>query len=413
MKRSLGNYLIAVLVIAIFFRVGFLCLSQRVLLLQAVFNIGDTMGYDQLARNILESASFRFATGQATAFRMPGYPVFLAAVYSIWDSKLAVQLVQILFDVLTIWVVYAVTRETTHQRFIWCVAPLFVAVNPLLIITSLTLIPETLTTAILAVAVWISVRLLHVSSLRSRMGLTALLFLTITGGIYLKPTVATVSIFAAAMLFTFFGRQNNWRQALRTLGIAAGVTVIALSIWIVRNYVVTETFVPLTTSTGANLYGGNNPEANGGYVSNLPYVLPGMTEIESNTVLTRRAIDWIMANPVRFLALLPRKAARHWSPVAFGTAEDSPLPNIVRSVAILVFDVLYLLVFLGWLTLVRSERQWEAAALLLVPLALFVPSLVIFGATRFALPSFPELAILAALGITQLWERLKWVRQPR
>jgi hypothetical protein len=411
MKRNFDNYLAVVLATTAFLRVGLLVLSQNVLSLQTALRLPDTIGYDQLAKNILESACFCLTTGQATAWRMPGYPVFLATIYSISNSKLAVQLVQILFDVLTVWIVYVITHEITPQKIVWYITPVLVAINPLLIITSLILISETLTTAVLAVAVWILIRLLHVSSPQGRLWLTTLLFLTLTGGVFLRPTILFVSVFTATMLFIFFGRQDNWGQTARVVGIALSVTVITLSPWIIRNYSVMNAFVPLTTSSGTNFYGGNNPLADGGYVSDLPYILPGMTEIESNKVLTRKAVDWVTSNPVQFLTLLPRKATRHWSPIAFGTTGEFPLPGTIRLIANFVFEIFYLMVFLGGFKLIRSRHHWEALALLLVPLTLFVPSLITFGASRFAFPSFPELAILAVIGITQLLEGLTWVRK--
>jgi hypothetical protein len=132
------------------------------------------------------------------------------------------------------------------------------------------------------------------------------------------------------------------------------------------------------------------------------FVLPGMSEVESNAALTQKALGWIKTHPRQFLSLLPLKAGRHWSPIAFHVAGEYPLPRGLRIAAITLFLVLYMLVILGCGTLVRQGKPWTAATLLVAPLGLLIPSLIGSGATRFALPSFPQLAVLASVGIAQL-----------
>jgi hypothetical protein len=45
-----------------------------------------------------------------------------------------------------------------------------------------------------------------------------------------------------------------------------------------------------------------------------------------------------------------------------------------------------------------------------MPLVLLLLSLIAFGAARFALPAFPALALLAAIGVETLWQhRANWL----
>ncbi|HEX3101617.1 MAG TPA: hypothetical protein VHQ01_07495, partial [Pyrinomonadaceae bacterium] len=64
---------------------------------------GDGVVYARVARNILEQgvySSDEEAPFKPTYFRMPGYPIFLAGVYSVFghENNTAVRIVQAVFD---------------------------------------------------------------------------------------------------------------------------------------------------------------------------------------------------------------------------------------------------------------------------------------------------------------------------
>ena len=64
---------------------------------------GDGVVYSQLAKNILEQNVYSVdaqAPFTPTLIRLPGYPLFLAAVYSVFghDNNTAVRIVQAVFD---------------------------------------------------------------------------------------------------------------------------------------------------------------------------------------------------------------------------------------------------------------------------------------------------------------------------
>src|ERR1700693_5869659 len=69
------------------------------------FYAGDTKFYDELARNLLDHGVYGlFVTGQLTPvdMRMPGYPVFLAGLYTAFGRTIkAVMVVQACIDLIT------------------------------------------------------------------------------------------------------------------------------------------------------------------------------------------------------------------------------------------------------------------------------------------------------------------------
>src|SRR5947208_13574573 len=64
---------------------------------------GDSIGYEQIARNVLEQHVYTHveeAPYEPTNVRLPGYPLFLAAIYSVFGhtNNTAVRVVQALVD---------------------------------------------------------------------------------------------------------------------------------------------------------------------------------------------------------------------------------------------------------------------------------------------------------------------------
>ncbi|MBC7077136.1 MAG: hypothetical protein H5T92_02330 [Synergistales bacterium] len=161
-------------------------------------------------------------------------------------------------------------------------------------------------------------------------------------------------------------------------------------------------FIPLTTSNGVNLLGGNNPESDGGYVFSGPYVLPNMSESDSDREYTRRAMDWIRSNPASFAKLLPSKAARFLWPLSLGTSGYIVVPRTISVLVLSITLAFYGFAVFGMWQLAVKKRFWETALLLTPFVSLSLISLLTFGASRFSLPAFPTLAVLASLGLEGL-----------
>ncbi len=376
-----------------FARLVALSLYARIPQLLRLVEGGDALDYVQLARN-LASGVFRFDGGTATAYRMPGYPMVLAALDAVGSHPLAVQVVQILVDAIVVASVYVMTKRLTANPTIAVVAAAFVAVNPILIATSISVYPETLAIGCVTEAEFA----LLSGRLRGAAGAAMAAALGI--GLYLKPSLA---ILAGAMCLCF-----AWRYWPREKRINRRIVVALLPFvllagmlapWVVRNARVFHAFVPLTTSAGINLYGGNNPQADGGFVWSGPYVLPGMSEVDSQREFSQRARSWISDNPTAFAVLLPAKAGRFLWPLAFSISGVVSLPS-VAFIAVLLGTVLFWgLVALGIRRLLLCGQAWQAAILILPQVTLLAVSLVTYGGTRYSLPAFPCLAILAASGM--------------
>ena len=377
---------------ALAIRLAILLIYPSLSFLQRLVEGTDAAGYMQLAQNILQNQAFHFDRSGPTAYRIPGYPLFLVPTYAFWQNPLLAQVIQILADGLTVLLTYQIGKLLSRSPLIPLLAVAITAFNPLLAITAIAIRPETLTITLGALAIWLLLK--YPDSLRA--GLLVAMALAAT--VYLKHSmtaVALVFLLAFGLRYLLNHEPTSRIAAVTPLL----VVIISLAPWVVRNAMVMEAFIPLTTSNGSNLYGGNNPQANGGYVSAEPYVLPNISEVESDRIFTQRAIDWIRANPSAFLALLPAKAARLIWPLAFGTSRSIEVPRIIFAGLLIIVLAFYTFVLYGAGQLAATGQWWALFLLATIPVALLLFSLLTFGAARFWLPAFPALAVLASIAV--------------
>jgi hypothetical protein len=385
--------LLAILGAAFVVRVGLLAIYPSLPLVQWLVEGTDAVGYMQLSQNLLWTQSFHFDGGAATAFRVPGYPIVLVFTYALWQNLLPTQILQIAVDVLTVFVTYQIAKQISDSPVTPLLAAAVVALHPLMAVTSLSFRPETLAVFFLALAILLLLR----SPNSIRTGVVAALLLTVA--VYLKH----ILIAAAIVFLLAFAVRLLLVSGLKRVQLAAWMPLLILALlltpWVARNFVALGAFVPLTTSSGSNLYGGNNPQADGGFVSAEPYVLPHVTEVESDRIFTERAISWIQSNPLAFAKLLPLKIARLFWPLSLGTSRSVEVPGIVFSLILVITLTFYSLVLYGSWRLAMARRYWELLLLSTIPLTLVLFTLLTFGAARFLLPAFPVLAVLASKSV--------------
>jgi hypothetical protein len=398
-NRKFSTFAFLIL-ISILPRLVLLLFYREIPQLQLLIEGGDAIGYKQLAQNLILNGEFRFDDGTLTAFRMPGYPLLLAVTYVPWQTPLPTQALQIVVDVLTVLVVFEIGRNVTDSLIVPFLAAIVIALNPIMIISAISLYPETISILSICIGILLLLRFPHSTK---AVGAASLV---LTLGVYMKPTL----ILVALVLFIIYSVNNIYNRELGTAQLRIllpfFIMPVLLTPWVVRNILLMEAFVPLTTSNGVNLYGGNNPQADGGYIFAGPYILPDMSERESDDEFTRRAVEWIKANPADFMKLLPAKAARFLWPLSLGTSGNITLPLIVFAMILSVTVIFYGLVLLGTLKLYNTGFAYETALLLTPFLCLLISSLLTFGAARFALPAFPFLAVFASLGFQEILVRM-------
>jgi 4-amino-4-deoxy-L-arabinose transferase-like glycosyltransferase len=402
-----------------------LALAARLLyalLLPAPPVISDASGYDAAARRLLATGSYAFPVGQAlwsedrfrddawgtytrmpaNAWSMPGYTVFLAAVYRFSGTGAgrftAVRCVQALLGTLTVALVFALADALLGRRAAW-VAFALNAFYPPSVWAAQVLLTETVFTLLLlsqvAIMVWAA---------RSRRPIAyVLLGVATAAATYARP----VALLVPGLLLAF----EAWRwlrspAARRTIGRQAAcfgvlglATAAMLAPWWLRNQRIYGVFM-LTTSASVL------PRVQGELlVRRLPipdqsyaqYALPALTANDDRlyAIGVAKRIHAIMPPS----SAVDRSAAREERLRLLGRALTLPFTQNLDKPPILSWRVMMqvLILALAGLGVWRHRRRAEVL-LLLAAVPAYIVLLhweIAMLLPRYLYPAMPFLLILA------------------
>ena len=208
----------------------------------------DGRVYSQIARNVLEQHVYSIesqAPYTPTLIRLPGYPLFVAAIYSIFGhgNNTAVRVVQAVLDTITCaliaWVVFAWTRKQRAAMIALALA----AVCPFTAIYVATILTE-VPTNFLAVAMVLTTTFAFQATLRKR----AITWWIVTGliagiAVLFRPDSG---LFAAAIGLTLMlSSLRRFREATLYAAVFSIAFCLVLVPWTVRNRRLFHVFQPL------------------------------------------------------------------------------------------------------------------------------------------------------------------------
>lgn len=443
------NKLVVVLLLAILVRLAFLFLFADTLAFDDQTEIHGSLAYDTLATNLLQTGVYGMVPGVPDASIPPLYSYVLALVYAtVGRGFIQIALFHICLDLLSMILLYEIGRRLFREGTLWkdpigewvgTLAVLFYALYPYLIFQNLTLID----TAFFMLTFFAFV--LSVIVLRGRQPLDKItLLLALLSGLILGLSTLARPItpfFAILVAVWFLFRLSLWQTLLRLIPVAI-LSVITLIPWTIRNYEVYDAFVPMSITSGANLWQGNSkwtvPVFKAGY--DVQWTEPEINELESKDWKSREADSERFALAFKYLQehadqipdLLLTKFLIHWSIELAprhnpqpgqrwelseqgdllilndsgdmvglsesNTSYDSGLLNdIGRPLHTLYFGSLLLLAILGF---ILSIKQWREVSLLwFVQISMTLVYLIFHPATRYRVPTDPLLFLFSAFTV--------------
>ena len=143
------KFLLGIIVVAAILRVGTIALFHPPL-------ISDDKDYDAIARSLVHGDGFTL-DGNPTAYRLPGYPLLLAATYAVFgDSKTPIRMLQVAADVISCLLLFGIGKKMFSEK-VGLLAAAILALFPIQILYVSHLMTETIFTTILLLIVWIVV----------------------------------------------------------------------------------------------------------------------------------------------------------------------------------------------------------------------------------------------------------------
>ena len=389
--------------------------------------VTDAIDYDRTAATLLDTGSWPTsevfsAPHGPTAYRPPGFPLALAAVYGIvgtgdaqtrWDAG---RVLEALLGALAVALIGAIAARLWGRGAALIAAGIAAVYPPLLLVGS-SLLSEPLFIALILGAVLATLRHREDGGLRWAAiagALIGLCALTRGNGIALAlPLALAVST----------GRPR--RRALRAPLTLLAVCALTLVPWTLRNARTLHSFVPLSTETGYVL-AGTYTAATQHSAADPAFWMPPRAEVAAvlsraprdneaqvSSRLESRAIEYIRAHP----GSLARTA--YWTALRLldltGTGFERALapfegfPRGLTEWSVYGFWLLALLAIAGAFT--RAARA-APRALWGCPAVLLASMLLLFGTTRYRAPADPFLVMLAALALEAGHRRLRRSRLP-
>ena len=209
----------------------------------------DGRVYSQIARNMLEQHVYSIesqAPYTPTLIRLPGYPLFIAAIYSIFGhgNNTAVRVVQAVLDTITCALIAWVVFEWSRKRWATMIALALAAVCPFTAIYVATILTE-VPTNFLAVAMVLTTTFAFKATTRKRV----LMWWIVTGllagiAVFFRPDSG---LFAAAIGLTLMvSGLRKFREATLQAAVFSLAFCLVLVPWTIRNRRLFHVFQPLS-----------------------------------------------------------------------------------------------------------------------------------------------------------------------
>lgn len=219
-------------------------------------------------------------------------------------------------------------------------------------------------------------------------------------GIYSKGSLSVLPPIVIALFCLL--NTKKLRYSIKILLLSCIIYLLLMSLWWVRNYYIFDKFVPFTTSSGANLYLGANPNNKFGgihwtYDVEIDFVekTNNLTdEVLINNIYKERALSFISSNPDRYLELMWLKFKRFYS-ITFNAEKYNTL--FYNLLSIFSYGVVLCLAII---TIVYQYNNFNKLSAIYLFIGYFTLLHIIFIASiRYRLPIDMFLIILSSFSI--------------
>jgi len=368
----------------------------------------DELEYDSYAWNVAQGRGYRGISPDVadkehlTAYRPPGTSLAWAGVYRLFGHRYAA--VRVLHGIVgagTILLVFWIGQRC-FGRSVGLLAAGVYTVWPTSLLYSSALMSEPLGTFWLMGYVVASLSFAGQPS-----GSRALWAGLLLGfAILTRPNAGLMVPLACLWAYQFRGHP---RILVLTLAIPV-VSLLVLAPWAYRNYVVFDTFIPLSTGGGDVFLGANNSVVATDPIYYGYWIWPGQiaeyqnalrplnNEIERDRVARKLALRWLKDNRDKWWYLVHSRARRGWTPVLLPRS-----PKLYRLAMLLSWAPVLILMLVSFFpTLIDSLRKGHPGWLLhLVILHVVAGSIVFWGSSRFRYPIEGLCIILSC--VTMVW----------
>jgi len=261
----------------------------------------DAFEFHTLAKNLSEGRGFTL-DNIPTAYRAPGYPLFLAVLYKLFGPNILIgQIAQAGLETIQCFLLFLLGRKL-FSSLAGLISACFWAAFPVSVIQSNFLMPEPLFILLMGTALVI----IFSNYFKSYTGKISL-GLIIGCGSLIKPFFILAPF---SLLFWMILKKTALKEIIDTISIVSIVAALTISPWLIKN--ISQFNKPMISSNGGiNFWIGNNPDATGGFrfqSVNNPFDSIS-SEIDRDRVGYQLGLKFIKEQPIKAITLLPKKLA--------------------------------------------------------------------------------------------------------
>jgi 4-amino-4-deoxy-L-arabinose transferase-like glycosyltransferase len=206
-----------------------------------------------LAQNIAAGNGVSLGDGPPTAFRVPLYPMFLAALTLGHHTFLPIIIAQSLIGAGTVLCAALIARDLFGNPAA-VIAAVLTAIYPYYLVHDTALQETSLYTFLMALAIVLLLRVRRSGSIPAAIGAGVAL----GAAVLTRANLAPVALLAPVWLALAGGSHAvPWQRRLRVAIICAGVCMLTVTPWLIRAYQLTGS-ITLSTQNGFFLWVGNN-----------------------------------------------------------------------------------------------------------------------------------------------------------
>lgn len=399
-ENILNRKLLFVIIAAALLRVAFILITVD------LYNT-ETWEYGAIAENIYNGKGFSFFYEQdnsilykysqaskpfISAYMPPGYPFLIVPFYSIENITVRnglILLLNIFADIFSVLLIYLLIKNKINEYTALIAAFIFACLPEIIFLASkvgtgsLYICLSLFLFYLLEKTNHNKIQLIQIGTLLSFM-------------VYLRSETILLLILISFYLM--------YKKQIKSGIIITGIVITALMPWQIRNYTAFDTFVPLTTSSGLNLYRGNNPEYPGSWgeekmslkKANLPNNYS--FEIKMNKFYTEEAVNFILNNKIKSVGFIFQKLFNLYFIDWHDKRACHPLYLISHFTLLLLF-------ILGLIKYFRNNKKFDS-------LLIFIVFYSITCAVFFALPRYQTMMKPAMIPFAAYFIALIYKKQP-
>lgn len=363
------------------------------------------VGYE-IADNLLNGKGYfmKYASlAPLYSFRPPLYPIFLFFIFSLFGKNpLIVRIIYIMLNTLTAYFTYKIGKKIFNHS-VGIISSFIVLLYPPLIYLSGWLGPEAIVIFLLTLTVY----LIFVSSEKPILKNLVLLSLLICLSSYCRSFSLGLTPFL--ILSYFINVKQN--KIKRTLQIVLFI-ILFISPWLIRNFIIHKRIV-FHTDIGLALYAANNPDVltygeADFYIDSVIVNSEKMGEIERDSYLLDKGLEFIKKNPGEYLKLVRLRLWRLWRPY-FQIRQPSPFTKKQQVMMVLTEGPILLLFFAG---LFLSFRRYKRKLLLFYLIFLYftITSSLVRAKVSYRMSFSPFIILITSYSIWRIYSSVKFKR---